>query len=148
MKGHAPRRTLPTLAEVLALPEFAAAAPEVMHGDPASCVIRWVHSSEVYEMGSLLHGGELLLTTGLGLHGQSGRAQAAYVDALADAGLSALALELGRTFGEVPAPVLEAARRRDLPLIALHRVVPFVTLVEPSTSCCSGAGSPRCGAGR
>jgi len=130
VKGHAPRRTLPTLAEVLALPEFAAAAPEVMHGDPASCVIRWVHSSEVYEMGSLLHGGELLLTTGLGLHGQSGRAQAAYVDALADAGLSALALELGRTFGEVPAPVLEAARRRDLPLIALHRVVPFVTLVE------------------
>jgi len=130
MTGHATRRTLPTLAEVLALPEFAAAAPEVVHGDPASCVIRWVHSSEVYEMGSLLQGGELLLTTGLGLHGHSRRAQAAYVDALADAGLSALALELGRTFGEIPAPVLEAARRRDLPLIALHRVVPFVTLVE------------------
>ncbi len=121
---------LPTLAEVLALPAVAAAAPEVLHGDPEACAIRWVHSSEIYEMGPLLRGGELLLTTGLGLHGRTARAQAAYVDALADAGLSALALELGRTFGEVPTPVLEAARRRDLPVVALHRVVPFAAIVE------------------
>ncbi|WP_267594659.1 helix-turn-helix domain-containing protein [Carbonactinospora thermoautotrophica] len=121
---------LPTLAEVLALPAVAAAAPEVLHGDPGTCTVRWVHSSEIYEMGPLLRGGELLLTTGLGLHGRTTRAQAAYVDALADAGLSALALELGRTFGEVPAPVLEAARRRDLSLIALHQVVPFAAIVE------------------
>ena len=85
----------------LALPEFAAAAPEVVHGDPASCVIRWVHSSEVYEMGSLLQGGELLLTTGLGLHGHSRRAQAGSIAKAA----AASATHAGRA--GVPSPTSE-----------------------------------------
>ncbi|WP_092804951.1 PucR family transcriptional regulator [Klenkia marina] len=121
---------LPTVAEVLALPSVAAAAPRVLAGDPERTVVRWVHSSEVYEMGGLLSGGEFLLTTGLGLHGRSPRQLVDYTDRLADAGCVGLALELGRTFLEVPDELVRTAARRGLVLIELTAVAPFARMVE------------------
>ena len=59
------------LTEVLGLPSFRAAGVQVLTGDPDTVQVRWVHSSEVFEMGALLAGGEVLLTTGLGLHGRT-----------------------------------------------------------------------------
>ena len=49
---------------------------------------------------------------------------------MADAGLAALALELGRTFSEVPEGILRAAERRQLVVVALRDVVPFAAMVE------------------
>ena len=118
------------LSDVLALPEVAAASPVVLVGDPDRTLIRWVHSSEVFEMGPLLRGGEFLLTTGLGLRGTSATDLGRYVEAIADAGLAALALERGRTFSEVPEAVLRAAARRRLTVVALREVVPFAAMVE------------------
>ncbi len=118
------------LPQVMALPEVAAAAPLLLAGDPEGAQVRWVHSSEVFEMGPLLSGGELLLTTGLGLRGASAAAHERYVEALADAGLAALAIELGRTFSAVPDGLVRAAERRQLPLFALREVVPFAAMVE------------------
>lgn len=121
---------LPTLREVLAMPSFAAADVDVLTGDPDAVTVRWVHSSEVYEMGRLLSGGEVLLTTGLGLQGRSSAQLAGYVDLIADAGCVALALEVGRTFLAVPDELVVAARRRGVVLLALHAVVPFERMVE------------------
>ncbi|HZB21293.1 MAG TPA: PucR family transcriptional regulator ligand-binding domain-containing protein, partial [Blastococcus sp.] len=121
---------LPTVTEVLSLPALRAAAPEVLAGDPDTAIVRWVHSSEVYEMGGLLAGGELLLTTGLGLHGRTAQQVADYVEQLADAGCSALALEVGRSFAVVPQELVQTARRRGMVLLALHEVVPFARMVE------------------
>ncbi|TKV60570.1 PucR family transcriptional regulator [Nakamurella flava] len=121
---------LPTLAEVLTLPSFVAGSPRLLCGDPASITIRWVHSSEVFEMGGLLAGGEVLLTSGLGLEGRTDRELGTYVDRLADAGCAALAMEVGRSFFDVPRELAAAARRRNLCLIALDDVVPFERMVE------------------
>ncbi|MDN5897028.1 MAG: PucR family transcriptional regulator ligand-binding domain-containing protein, partial [Nocardioides sp.] len=118
------------LRDVLAMPSFRAADAVVLAGDPESTTVRWVHSSEVYEMGGLLAGGEVLLTTGLGLHGRTGEQLAAYVDQIADAGCAALAMEVGRSFFEIPRPMVEAARRRGFVLMALHTVVPFERMAE------------------
>ncbi|QYJ02892.1 PucR family transcriptional regulator ligand-binding domain-containing protein [Nocardioides panacisoli] len=118
------------LSEILALPSVRRGAPHVEHAGTGECWIRRVHSSEVFEMGPLLRGGELLLTTGLGLKGLSPTRLEAYVDALADAGLSALAVELGRTFAALPPPLVVAARRRDLVLLTFREVVPFEEVVE------------------
>jgi purine catabolism regulator len=118
------------LQELLVLPAFARAAPLVLSGEPDQCHVRWVHSSEVFEMGPLLSGGELLLTTGLGLRGVPPRALADYVEALADAGLAALAIELGRTFSEIPTSIVESARRRRLTLLAFREIVPFEAMVQ------------------
>ena len=109
------------LSDVLALPSFRASGAQVLAGQPDGVLVRWVHSSEVFEMGGLLAGGEVLLTTGLGLHGRTSEHLTAYVEQLADAGLAALALELGRTFFEVPAAILEAAGRRELVVLGLRR---------------------------
>ncbi|MGH1563435.1 PucR family transcriptional regulator [Mumia sp. DW29H23] len=121
---------LPTLREVLETPSFRAAAVKVVTGDPDTTTVRWVHSSEVYEMGGLLAGGEVLLTSGLGLHGRSAAQLTAYVDQLADAGCVALALEVGRSFFEVPAELVAAAERRGVVFLALTAVVPFERMVE------------------
>ena len=52
------------------------------------------------------------------------------MEELVDAGLSGLVVELGSSHGHVPAVLVDAARDRDLALIALHREVKFVTLTE------------------
>lgn len=119
-----------TLAEVLRLPSFRAAGTQLLTGDPDTIDIRWVHSSEVYEMSGLLAGGELLLTTGLGLHGANADQLDAYVTSLARAGCAALALELGRSFLEPPEAMVDAARRAGLGFLTFSRVVPFVRMVE------------------
>ena len=92
--------------------------------------VRWVHTSELAEAAYLLKGGELLLTTGLGIGGRGAVGEAAYVAALAERGAAALALELGWTFLEAPDGLVEACRDLGLPLLVLHEIVPFVEITE------------------
>jgi purine catabolism regulator len=126
-----PREVGLTLSEVLKLEVMRRTHPRLMHGAAhLDRVVRWVHTNERAEVPSLLKGGELLLTSGLGLVDQGPDAQAQYVKQLADRHVTALALELGWSFSDIPEPLLEAARRCDLPLIALHEVVPFVEITE------------------
>ena len=120
-----------TLREVLALDLFQRARPEVLSGaDALDRPVRWVHTSELVEAADLLRGGELLLTTGLGLAGRGPVAQRAYVQRLAAGGAAALGLELGWTFQEAPLELLRAARDEGLPLVVLREIVPFVELTE------------------
>jgi purine catabolism regulator len=119
------------LRDVLGLEVFKRTRAEVVYGeDQLDRPVRWVHTSELAEVAPLLKGGELLLTTGLGLANGGPAAQTTYIDELADHGLTALALELGWTFKTLPEALFLAAKRRDLPLIALHEIVPFVEITE------------------
>jgi PucR family transcriptional regulator, purine catabolism regulatory protein len=123
------------LVDVLAHEVFLRAGAEVLTGPvPQGRQVRWVHSTEVYEVAPLLRGGELLLTTGLGLAGSGEQDRRAYVRAVADAGLAALALELGWTFDTVPPDMLAEARDAGLPLVALHSRVPFAEITEAVNS--------------
>jgi Purine catabolism regulatory protein-like family. len=92
-----------TLAQFLALPAVRDAAPEEAVA-PASPdpPVRWVHSSEIYEIGPLLSAGDLLLTTGLGLAGVDAGARRHWVRELAGRGVTAVAVELGRSLPELP----------------------------------------------
>ncbi len=120
-----------TVADVLALPLMTRARPEVLVGDALDRrTVRWVHTSEIYEIGPLLKGGEVLLTTGLGLMGAGDTALDHYAADLAARGVAALILELGRTFPTAPAALVDAARRHGLPFVVLHGVVPFVEVTE------------------
>jgi purine catabolism regulator len=120
-----------TLAEVLDIDALRRARPEVVVGqDSLDRSVRWVHTSELAEAAFLLKGGELLLTTGLGLGGRGAVGEAAYVAALAERGVAALALELGWTFPEAPPALVAACAAHRLPLIVLREVVPFVEITE------------------
>jgi purine catabolism regulator len=120
-----------SLSALLDLDVVREAKPEVLVGHGRlDRLVRWVHSSEIFEIGPLLTGGELLLTTGLGLAGVDVGARRHYLRELADRGVAALAVELGRTFRDMPHELVLEAEAHDFPLIALHSVVPFIRISE------------------
>ncbi|MEU4800519.1 PucR family transcriptional regulator [Streptomyces sp. NPDC023327] len=119
-----------TVQRALELPGLRGGLPEVVAGaDRLQRTVRWVHAGEVPNIASLLKGGELLLTTGLGL-GARPAEQRAFVRKLAERGIAALVVELGPRFARLPAAIVETARSAGLPLVQLHREVPFVTVTE------------------
>ncbi|MFF4586586.1 PucR family transcriptional regulator [Streptomyces sp. NPDC001388] len=120
-----------TLREVLALDPVRAGEPELLAGAGGlDRPVRWVHSSEVYEGANFLDGGELLLTNGFGLTDAGDEVRRRYVRELAARGAAGLAVEVGRSLPRMPDEVIDEARRLGLPLLALHRVVPFVRITE------------------
>lgn len=119
-----------TVREALSLPSISRGVPEVMAGlTELDRPIRWAHAGEVPNMASLLKGGELLLTTGMGI-GRSERERRLFVNDLADREIAGLVLELGPTIRRVEATLAAAAEKRNLPLIALHQEVRFVEITE------------------
>ncbi|MFK4226842.1 PucR family transcriptional regulator [Streptomyces sp. NPDC019890] len=119
-----------TVQRALELPGLRAGLPEVVAcAERLNRTVRWVHAGEVPNIASLLKGGELLLTTGLGL-GTRPAEQRAFVRRLADRGIAALVVELGPRFSRLPAAIVETARAAGLPLVQLHREVPFVSVTE------------------
>ncbi|MER5213349.1 PucR family transcriptional regulator [Streptomyces sp. NPDC002838] len=119
-----------TVQRALELPGLRSGLPEILAGaDRLQRTVRWVHAGEVPHIASLLKGGELLLTTGYGL-GTRPADQRAFVRALAERGIAALVVELGPRFTRLPAALVDTARSAGLPLVQLHREVPFVTVTE------------------
>ncbi|MGD6751085.1 PucR family transcriptional regulator [Streptomyces sp. BH105] len=119
-----------TVRRALELPGLRSGLPEVVAGGERLLrTVRWVHAGEVPNIASLLKGGELLLTTGFGI-GTRPAEQRAFVRKLAERGIAALVIELGQRFARLPAALVETARAAGLPLVQLHREVPFVTVTE------------------
>ncbi|MDA8310540.1 MAG: PucR family transcriptional regulator [Actinomycetota bacterium] len=119
-----------TVREVVDLEPLRSAGPRVLAGTVnLDRAVRWVHVAELPDIAHLLQGGELLLTTGLGMAGTPA-AQRRYVDELADAGAAGVVVELGRTFDAVPAALVEAADAHGLPLVSLDRETRFVEVTE------------------
>ncbi|MFF4313798.1 PucR family transcriptional regulator [Streptomyces sp. 900105755] len=119
-----------TVQRALELPTLRSGLPEILAGaDRLNRTVRWVHAGEVPNIASLLKGGELLLTTGYGL-GTRPAEQRAFVRTLAERGIAALVVELGARFSRLPATLVDTARTTGLPLVVLHREVPFVTVTE------------------
>ncbi|MGH8828143.1 MAG: PucR family transcriptional regulator ligand-binding domain-containing protein, partial [Jiangellaceae bacterium] len=121
---------LPTVRSVLDLPELQRGRPSVRSGaDELDRRIRWVHVLELADVAGHLRGGELVLTTGIALP-ESPTEMRRYVDALVSIGVAGLVVELGRRYTELPASLLDEARRHALPVVALHRQVAFVAITE------------------
>lgn len=121
----------PTVREVIALDSVRHGAPRVVAGEVGlDRPVRWVHVAEVPDIASLLRGGELVLTTGIGLPADDGGLRA-FIHELADVGVSGLVVELGRRYADsVPKVMTAAAQRRGLPLVELRRPTPFVRITE------------------
>ena len=120
----------PTVAEVLALPPLREARPRVLAGEDAlSREVRWTHVSEVSDVARLLHGGELLFTTGIALPDDDA-ALIAWVRELAEVGAAGVCVELGRRYSSVPTAMVRAAERAGMPLVELGRECRFVAVTE------------------
>ena len=122
---------LPTVGDLLGLDVIRRGSPQVLAGSSGlSARVRWVHVLELADAAHLLQGGEFVLTTGIALPSDP-VLLARYATDLAGAGVSALAVELGRRYvGTLPAALVRAAADRGLTLIAFEREVPFVEITE------------------
>src|SRR5689334_21649489 len=122
---------LPTVADLLDLDLLRRGSPRVVTGPGGlAAELRWVHVLELADAAHLLRGGELVLTTGVALPAEP-VLLARYAAELAAAGVSALAVELGRRYvGELPSALVRAAADSGLTLIAFEHEVPFVEITE------------------
>ncbi|AZM59070.1 MULTISPECIES: PucR family transcriptional regulator [unclassified Streptomyces] len=119
-----------SVRQVLALERVLAGEPEVVAGaGRLDRPVRWVHVAEAADVGVMLSGGEMVLTTGVLLAGDEAK-QAEYVRSMHRAEASAVVLGLGRAFPSPPDAMRRAAERCGMPLVVLHRPFPFAQLTE------------------
>src|SRR6266496_2737568 len=125
---------LPTVADLLSLDVIRRASPQVVAGSGGvGARVRWVHVLELADAAHLLQGGELVLTTGVALPAEPAllARYAADLASAGGAGVSALAVELGRRYvGALPGVLVRAAADSGLTLIAFEREVSFVEITE------------------
>ncbi len=89
--------------------------------------IRWLHASELADPTPWLAGGELLLTTGLGIP-RTAAGQRTYVRRLAEHGLAGLGLGTGFGYDAVPETIVRAGDRLGFPVLAVPYEVPFIAI--------------------
>ncbi|WP_086819350.1 PucR family transcriptional regulator [Allokutzneria sp. NRRL B-24872] len=130
----------PTVEDVLALPELRRGRPVVVAGSAGlEQRVRWVHVAEVADIAGLLHGGELVLTTGIALPADDA-GLSRYIDELAGVGVAGLVVELVRRWpAELPPALVNAAQRHGLPLVALGEETRFVSVTEAVVSVITSA---------
>ena len=111
-------------------PSVRGADPEVLAGAGSSDrQVRWVHTTELADIGPLLRGGDLVLTTGIALPDHD-EALTRFVASLAESGAAGLVVELGRRWSTLPAALVDQCERRGLPLVALRREVRFAAVAQ------------------
>jgi PucR family transcriptional regulator, purine catabolism regulatory protein len=121
------RRMAVTIRDILSVSGLALRllAGERRAGEP----LRWVHVSELEDPTPWLRGGELVLTTGMGV-GATPAKQRAYVRRLADAGVGGIGFGLGFSHDRVPKAAVAAAEASGLPLLEVPYPVPFIAITE------------------
>lgn len=98
-------------------------------GDHTGEPVRWVHASELEDPTPWLKGGELILTTGMGVGGTPAD-QRAYVKRLAGVGAAGLGFGLGFGHERTPRALVNAAEAAGLPLFEVPYPVPFIAITE------------------
>ena len=91
--------------------------------------IRWVHASELEDPTPWLKGGELILTTGMGV-GDTAAKHRAYVRRLVTAGVGGLGFGLGFGFDQTPKALVAEAAKHGFPLFEVPYPVPFIAITE------------------
>ncbi|WP_433456440.1 PucR family transcriptional regulator (plasmid) [Streptomyces sp. CA-142005] len=121
----------PTLKDILASDAICYSAPAVLSGeDQLHRPVRWVHTSDLLDIGKLLRGNELVLATGIAFSDDRNGLRG-YVQHLAEAGACGLVVQLGRRYTKkIPQPLIEAARQNSFPLVTLLPAGRFTDIAE------------------
>jgi PucR family transcriptional regulator, purine catabolism regulatory protein len=117
-----------TLSEALALPELTGATIIAGHLQSEQR-IAWVHVVGVPDAAQWLNGGEFVLTTANALPTNDAD-QRDYIHALAQKGVVALGLAVGRFIDHAPPALRAAAEALDFPLVEVPWQVRFVDVAK------------------
>jgi PucR family transcriptional regulator, purine catabolism regulatory protein len=116
-----------TIKEVLHHPIFNDA--EVIAGKKGlGRKIRWVHILEIPDVEISIRGGELILSTGIGLGKNTSYTY--FLERIIENGVACLCLELGEYFKEVPQEMITIADTYNFPLIVFRKTVRFVDITQ------------------
>ncbi|MFC9359241.1 PucR family transcriptional regulator [Rhodococcus sp. NPDC057014] len=119
-----------TVREALAVPVLRSAGPVVLAGGAGlDRGVHWVHTTELADIGPLLRGGDLVLTTGIALP-ERPEDLTAFAESLYRSEVAGLAIELGRRWKVVPGALVTQCEQLSLPLIALSREVRFAAVAQ------------------
>ncbi|KOP80448.1 hypothetical protein AMS59_03420 [Lysinibacillus sp. FJAT-14745] len=91
--------------------------------------VLWTHILEIKNFDTLINGGELILTTGVGLQLER-ETQIAYLQNLIRNGAAALCIEIGDYFNYVPVELVAMANAHDFPIIIFEEVVRFIDITQ------------------
>ena len=114
-----------TVQDIVSLPALRLRVAAGAAGLPND--VRWLHASELADPTPWLEGGELLLSTGLGI-GSDATEQSAYIGRLAGHRLAGLGFGLGFGHETVPTPLVEEADRQSFPIFEVPYEVPFIAI--------------------
>ena len=124
-----------TVGDVLTHPSLRSANPSVLSGqDSVDHSVRWVQSTDQYDIAGLLRGDEVLLTNGVGLVGVDEVGRRLYIRRLAERGVAGLFFEVGRTFAQVPPEMVDEARPLGFPVVELEPTLRFTEVAEAVNS--------------
>ncbi|KIL40203.1 hypothetical protein SD70_15430 [Gordoniibacillus kamchatkensis] len=117
-----------TVREVLKRPLFSGA--EVVAGhNGLDRPIRWVHILEIMNIEQLIHGQELILTTGVAFKSDPG-SFVSYLEQLVKRNVSCLCIELGQFIDHIPHEMVHMADCYNFPLIVFPQTVRFVDITQ------------------
>jgi purine catabolism regulator len=91
--------------------------------------IRWVHILEITHFEKLIHGQEMILTTGLGFNLDT-ESSVTYMEKLIQQNASCLCIEIGQYFEQVSDELIELADQAGFPLILFPHTVRFVDITQ------------------
>lgn len=91
--------------------------------------VKWSHILETQDFESLVNGGELILTTGLGFQ-LNLAAQLQYVERLIEKNVSAICIEVGPDGHKMPPEIIDLANRHGFPVIVFKEIVRFVDITQ------------------
>ncbi|MFN3002378.1 PucR family transcriptional regulator [Mycolicibacterium wolinskyi] len=119
-----------TVGEALSVPVLRAAGPVLVAGAKGlTRTVLWVHTTELADIGPLLRGGDLVMTTGISLP-DAAEALTTFALSLDRSDVAGLIVELGRRWREVPEALIATCEQLQLPLVALTREVRFAAVAQ------------------
>lgn len=117
-----------TVADALQMEEFAGA--RVVAGyEGLRRAVGWVHVAGVPDAPQWLNGGELVLTTSINMPSSEDE-QRAYIRAMAEKGVAALAIAVGRYISAIPDHLRDEATLCQFPLIEIPFQARFVDIAR------------------
>ncbi|MDN4074466.1 PucR family transcriptional regulator [Fictibacillus terranigra] len=92
-------------------------------------LVKWVHVMEVTQIGNLLNGNELILSTGMAWKDNE-QVFLSFVLELIELNVSGLCIELGTQLSAVPSCILETAEKHGFPIILFEEEVRFIDITQ------------------
>lgn len=117
-----------TIQEVLSRPLFQESIVLAGNGR-LDRIVRWVHILEVSDFEQLIHGEEMILTTGIAFQSDLD-SPIQYLERLIKKNVSCLCIEMSAHFKSVPPEMIELAERHQFPLIIFPHTVRFVDITQ------------------